>query len=512
MISAFTNTLKIPELRQRIFFTLIMVIIVRMGANITLPGVDGVVLDEAVTQLTKKQTEDGGSSGGAGNILALLNVFSGGGLQNCAVFALGIMPYISASIMMQLLSAVIPQLSKLRREEGGQQKINQYTRFVTIVLCLFQGGMLAKSLLNPKNNFFLSELAEQMSRPLVPLPDGSSGIGFIITAVITMTAGTMLLMWIGEQITDKGIGNGISLIITVNIINALPGALVQVWRTFINPENPNPLDPIKLVALIALLLFVIAAVISITQAQRRISIQYAKRVVGRKVYGGQTQYLPLKVNYSGVMPIIFAQAILLFPANMLEMMLPNTDWVGNLSRNLSTGWLYYVASALLIFFFSYFWVATMFQPQQIAEDLKKNGGYIPGVRPGKPTAEFLDFTMGRLTFFGALFLTLLAVLPQILARSMGVPMLAAQFFGGTSLLILVGVLLDVMRQVETHLIQRHYDGFLRKGRIRGRSQARPQAGMAGAATGGSGMLLLYVLFAVLIIAGMSYFVYQQTQS
>lgn len=510
MISAFTNTLKIPELRQRIFFTLIMVVIVRMGAHITLPGVDGVVLDEAIDRLAAKQTEDGGNA--AGNMLALLNVFSGGGLMNCAIFALGIMPYISASIMMQLLSAVIPQLSKLRREEGGQQKINQYTRFVTIALCIFQGGMLAKSLLDPKRNPFLADLADEMSRPLVPLAGGGSEFWFIVTAVITMTAGAMLLMWIGEQITEKGIGNGISLIITVNIIFSLPGALVQVWKTFINPESPDPLDPIKLVALIALLLFVIAAVIAITQAQRRISIQYAKRVVGRKVYGGQTQYMPLKVNYSGVMPIIFAQALLLFPANILDFMLPNTDWVGQFTQLLSQGWLYYVASALLIFFFSYFWVATMFQPQQIAEDLKKNGGYIPGVRPGKPTADFLDFTMGRLTFFGAIFLTALAVIPTLLAQRMGVPMLAAQFFGGTSLLILVGVLLDIMRQVETHLIQRHYDGFLRKGKIRGRSQTRQAGGAVAATASGGGMLLLYVLFAVLVIVGMSYFVYQQAQS
>lgn len=503
MISAFTNTLKIPELRQRIFFTLIMVIIVRLGANITMPGVDGTVLQAAFDAAMNQEQDRGGAA-----VTALFNMFSGGGLQNCAIFALGIMPYISASIMMQLLTAVVPKLGKLSREEGGRQKISQYTRFVAIALCLFQGYMLAQSLNNPEQNIFLQSFASAMQetgRELVPDP----GFIFTFTAVITMTAGTLLLMWIGDQITEKGIGNGMSLIITVNIINGLPGALVQVWKTYINPElgQGRPLDPLILVGLIALLLIVIAGVISITQAQRRISIQYAKRVVGRKVYGGQTQYLPLKVNYSGVMPIIFAQAILLFPAQILSMVFPASTWVANFSDNLASGTAYYIVSAILIFFFSYFWVATMFQPHQVAEDLKKNGGYIPGVRPGKPTADFLDNTMSRLTFAGAFFLTIIAVLPQLMSAWMGVPPLAAQFFGGTSLLILVGVLLDIMRQVETHLIQRHYDGFLRKGKIRGRSTARAGQGGA-AAAGGTGVIWLWVLFAILIIVGMSYFIMQ----
>ena len=501
MISAFTNTLKIPELRQRIFFTLIMVIIVRLGANITLPGVDGTVLDAAF----RAAMDD--SDSGTAAITALFNVFSGGALQNCAIFALGIMPYISASIMMQLLTAVVPKLGKLAREEGGRQKINQYTRFVTIALCLFQGWMLANSLSDPGKNIFLQGFAQAISdtgSPLVP----NFGPTFVFTAVLTITAGTLLLMWIGDQITERGIGNGMSLIITVNIIGDLPTALVRVWKSYINPENPDPLAPLTLVALIAMLLIVIAAVISITQAQRRISIQYAKRVVGRKVYGGQTQYLPLKVNYAGVMPIIFAQAILLFPSQILSMMFRDKAWVTEFSQALTSGWPYYTVSGLLIFFFSYFWVATMFQPHQIADDLKKNGGYIPGVRPGKPTAEFLDRTMSRLTFAGAIFLTMVAVMPSLLSAWMQVPSIAAQFFGGTSLLILVGVLLDIMRQVETHLIQRHYDGFLRKGRIRGRSAARPQSS---GTTGGTGTILLWVVFALIIIVGMSYFVFQQSQ-
>jgi preprotein translocase subunit SecY len=503
MISAFANTLKIPELRQRIFFTLIMLVIVRAGAHVTIPGVDGVVLNEAVRLAAQQQHQ---TTGGAA-IAALFNVFSGGGLRNAAIFALGIMPYISASIMLQLLTAVVPTLGKLAREEGGRQKINQYTRWVTMGLCLFQGYMLAKSLENPERNIFLQQFVGPMKGigELVP----HAGPAFIFTAVVTITAGTMLLMWIGDQITDKGIGNGISVIIMVNIVYSLPGALVQVWQTFINAKSGSPLDPVKVVALVALLLLVTASVVALTQAQRRVGIQYAKRVVGRKVYGGQTQYLPLKVNYAGVMPIIFAQAILLFPAQILSMVLPQSDWVQRFSNSVSRGSMHYIFSGLLIFFFSYFWVATMFQPQQIAEDLKKNGGYIPGVRPGKSTADFLDYTMSRLTFAGAIFLTFIAVLPSILSLLMGVPAVAAQFFGGTSVLILVGVLLDSMRQIETHLIQRHYDGFLRKGRIRGRSTVRPAAGSLGPDRGG--MIWLYVFFAVLVIVGMTYFIIQQAQ-
>ncbi len=500
MLSAFSNTLKIPELRDRILFTLAMIVIVRVGAAITLPGVDPGVL-----QLWVDSKSDPESRGGAA-VAALLNVFSGGGLQNCAIFALGIMPYISASIMMQLLTAVVPQLSKLSREDGGRQKINMYTRYLTIILCLFQGFLLAKSLVNPRQNIFLDGLQsiiDSSGRDLVP----DAGLWFVVTTVITITAGTMLLMWLGEQITERGIGNGISLIISVNIISGLPGALVQVWESYIGGDA-GAMDAMTLVILVAFLFIVIAAVISLTQAQRRIAIQYAKRVVGRKVYGGQTQYLPLKVNYAGVMPIIFAQAILIFPSQIVGYLFPASVGAQKFVAMMQDGWLYYTVSGLLIFFFSYFWVATMFQPSQIAEDLKKNGGYIPGVRPGKPTAEFLDFTMSRLTFAGAVFLTIVAVLPSILSRSLGVAPMTAQFFGGTSLLILVGVLLDVMRQVETHLLQRHYDGFLRKGRIRGRGGRgeRRQATKKGQQSSGTGtgILILWLVIALLIVVGVSY--------
>lgn len=495
MISAFTNSLKIPELRQRIVFTLLMLVIIRLGATITLPGVDVSVLQAWMKEGAEKATQNEGAAA----LVGLMNIFSGGGLQNCAVFALGIMPYISASIMMQLMTAVLPGLGKLSREDGGRQKINMYTRYVAIVLCVFQGYMLAKSLINPQANPILSSIIDKNDvRELVP--DG--GAGFILVTVIVITAGTLLLMWMGDQITDRGIGNGISLIITANIISALPAALGQVYVTFVEGAAEDPMKPLMLVALFAFLFFVIAAVISITQAQRRLSVHYAKRVVGRKVYGGQTQYMPLKVNYAGVMPIIFAQAILLFPSMILKFFFPDSPRIIAFAESFGGGgWPYYLLSALMIFFFSYFWVATMFQPNQIAEDLKKNGGYLPGVRPGKPTAEFLDRTMSRLTFAGAIFLTIIAVLPSMLSRQMGVPFQAAQFFGGTSLLILVGVLLDIMRQVETHLIQRHYDGFLRKGKIRGRFDRN--AGVAGVSSS-TGMVWLGLVVAILIIVGVTY--------
>jgi len=495
MISAFANTLKIPELRARILFTLAMIVIVRIGTAITLPGVDAAVLQESIRNSTSSDSNP---------ISTLVNVFSGGALANCAIFALGIMPYISASIMMQLLTAVVPRLSKLAREDGGRQKINMYTRYGTIILCLVQAFMLAKSLEDPSGNIFLQDLAsaiESTGRDLVP----NYGPGFVFLTVIVITAGTMLLMWLGEQITERGIGNGISIIISVNIVSELPGALVQAWETFIGTsEKESTMSPIVLVILIAFLFLVIAAIIALTQAQRRIPISYAKRVIGRKVMGGQTTYLPLKVNYAGVMPIIFAQAILLFPAQILTFAFPKADWANRLAISLGQGTWHYVLSALLIFFFSYFWVATMFQPNQIAEDLKKNGGYIPGVRPGKPTAEFLDYTMGRLTFAGAIFLTVVAILPTAVASLLNVSYVVAQFFGGTSILILVGVLLDVMRQAETHLLQRHYDGFLRKGKIRGRFERRGTGG--GKVASKNTMLLLYSLMGILLIVGMAYYI------
>lgn len=499
MISAFANTWRVPELRDRILFTLAMIIIVRLGAHITLPGVDAALIDEWTKHMAKGE-------GGTGNPLtAMLTVFSGGALQQAGIFALGIMPYISASIMIQLMTAVVPKLSKLSREEGGRQKITQWTRYLALMIALVQGYFLTSTLTHPDQLRGLMSGIEQVmnGRHLVPDPS----LAWHALSLLTIVSGTMLLMWIGDQMTERGIGNGVSIIIMVNIISALPGALVLAWKMFTTGVQDNPFVALKLVFMLGFLVFVIAAVIAITQAQRRITVQYAKRVVGKKQFGGQTQYLPLKVNYSGVMPIIFVSAVITLPGIFLQLIGSKAAWSIKLQQAVGQGWLYYTLGALGIFFFSYFWVATMFQPSQIAEDLKRNGGYIPGVRPGKPTGEFLDFTMTRLTFAGAIFLTFIFVLPSLVGYLMGIqngsPIL--QFFGGTSLLILVGVVLDVMRQVETHLLQRHYDGFLRKGKLKSRYDRLQQGGTAASS---SLLIYLWLVIAALAVGGAAVWIWQ----
>ena len=490
MVSAFKNTWKVPELRDRILFTLAMIIIVRLGVHITLPGVDAGVIEKWMDHAAKQQGEGGNAFG------AMLTIFAGGGLQQAGIFALGIMPYISASIMVQLMTAVVPKLARLAREDGGRQKITQYTRYITIVIALVQSFFVARSLANPETLFYMPGIDDE-SKFGVLVPDPST-LWFALI-VVTLVAGTLLLMWIGDQMTERGIGNGTSIIITVNIISALPGALVQTWQHFVTGDDVSAFRSIMLVVMIAMLLLVIAGTIAITQAQRRIAVQYAKRVVGRKQFGGQTQYLPLKVNYAGVMPIIFATAILSLPAMMLTWFFKGAPWAVKLQTQLNPGgtW-YYILGGIFIFFFSYFWVATMFQPSQISEDLKRNGGYVPGVRPGKPTADFLDFTMTRLTFAGAIFLTLIFVLPAFIGHLVSLPpgSMVLQFFGGTSLLILVGVVLDVMRQVETHLLQRHYDGFLRKGKIKGRYDRLAQTGNAASSTA---LVYLWAVIGLIVV-------------
>src|SRR5437588_10519917 len=498
MISAFLNTVKIPELRRRIFFTLAIIVIVRLGAAITTPGVNQAVLSEWFRSTADK----------AGGVAALFNLFSGGALENCAIFSLGIMPYISASIMLQLLTAVIPRLGRLAREDGGRQKIMQYTRYATLALCIFQGYLLAISFQHPEAyHTVLGGIPDTIRKLGIPLVD-DQGWTFRIVTVISLTTGTLFLMWLGDQITERGIGNGISLIITIGIVARLPAALAQAWKTFVPSaaSGASPANPFILVLMIAFLFLVIAAVIAVTQGVRKVTVQYAKRVVGRKMYGGQTQYMPLKVNYAGVMPIIFAWALLLFPTTIVGFAFKNSPTAAKIASALSNGWPHYVVLAGMIFFFSYFWVATQFQPAQIADDLKKYGGYIPGVRPGKPTADFLDFTMTRPTFAGAVFLTVIAVVPSLLSQGLNVPMITAQFFGGTSLLIIVGVMLDTMRQVETHLIQRHYDGFLRKGRIRGGRFDRASYARGDAARNTT-LMWLYVGIAIIVIGGVAVFLY-----
>jgi preprotein translocase subunit SecY len=492
MISAFANTWKVPELRDRILFTLGLIIIIRFGVHLTLPGVDATVIQD---WLKMRLASEGPNPAAA--VGAMLTVFSGGGLEKCGLFALGIMPYISASIMIQLMTAVVPTLAKLSREDGGRQKITQYTRILTIIIAVVQGFMLTQTLKNPGQIFIFSGI-EKVGRALVPDPSNY----WVFMTVMTIVAGTVFLMWLGDQLTERGLGNGISLIIAVNIISAFPGALIQTWKRYVvgnESGSDQYFSALILVGLIAFLLFVIAAVVSITQAQRRIAIHYAKRVVGRKQFGGQTQYLPLKVNYAGVMPIIFASAVLALPALLLNML-----WKDSTSQKIQEAVspgspYYYVIAGTMIFFFSYFWVATMFNPSQVSEDLKRSGGYIPGVRPGKPTAEFLNFTMSRLTFAGSIFLTMVFVLPMTLSLWQNLPALVTQFFGGTSLLIMVGVLLDMMRQVETHLLERHYDGFLRKGKIKGRYD-RMQTGRTAS---GSAIIYIWLFAAAMILVAVA---------
>lgn len=464
MLSAFTNSLKIPELRQKIFFTLALLFIARVGANIPLPGMNtGPIRDFMADQASA-----------SGGLVGLYNMFTGGALLNGAVFALGIMPYISASIIMQLVGAVFPAIARLQQEgDVGRQKINQYTRYLTLGICVVQGLLLLVALSsNPGSIIGQGFSAAEYGHVVI-----ANKVQFLVTGTIFLTAGSMIMVWLGEQITEKGIGNGISLLITVSIISGLPAAVASAYQMFVTPVGSESaaLGVPEGVLMLALLFAVTAGLVAITQAQRKIPVQYAKRVVGRKVYGGQSSFLPLKVNYAGVMPVIFASAILMFPTQILSYLGTATGmrFFNDIADSLGRGeTAYYLVFGLLIFVFSYFWVSMMFKPVQIADDLKKNGGYIPGVRPGDPTAKFLDHIMTRLTLFGALSLTVIALFPDILLFTYNVPFSVAIFFGGTGMLITVGVLLDTMRQIETYLLQRHYDGFLKKGKIRGRSAAR----------------------------------------
>ena len=454
IFSTFANCFKIPELKSRILFTLGLLAVARVLAYVPIPGINGAALEAWMAA----------NSHGAASILGMYNRFAGGAYGNCAVGALGIMPYVSASIILTLVQAVFPRLSKLAREEGGRAKIIQYGRYLTIPLCIGQGAYFANSYLHP------GKLFQGFPGKLVVMDNVYL---YYFLAVTVMTTATLLLMWLGEQITERGIGNGVSLIITVGIVAGLPYAESDLVSMFKSGSQYHFMGTGLL--LIALLVGVIAGIIAITQAQRKVPVQYASRMVGRKMYQGGTNYLPLQVNQSNVMPIIFASSILMFPGPLCNWMAtyahpsflkPPFQW---LSVQLNYGSPFYLALfSILILFFSYFWVATTFNEIQIADDLKKNGGYIPGVRPGQSTSDYLHKAMSRLTLAGAIFLTVIAVIPIILYKQVGVSQNVSQFFGGTSILISVGVLLNTMRQVESHLMMRHYDGFLKKGRVRGR--------------------------------------------
>ncbi|HEY1792421.1 MAG TPA: preprotein translocase subunit SecY [Opitutaceae bacterium] len=468
MFSAFVNSLKIPELRSRIFYTLALLFVARVGCAIPIPGIDPHPLQEFFKQQ---------SGGTAGSMIGLYNMFTGGALLKGAVCSLGIMPYVSAQIIFQLMTAIVPTLVRLQQEgDVGRQKITQYTRYATVLICIVQGALTILALENPSKLFPGYDVSTYGNIVVV------SHTWFLVSSVIYLTAGSMLMMWLGEQITLRGVGNGVSLLITVGILATMPGAVAQTYQLFFGPVGTNSGHNVPLAVVMILLFFgVTMGMIEVVQGERKIPVQYAKRVVGNKIMGGQSSFLPLKVNYSGVMPVIFAQAILLFPQQIMSQLGAafNLHFLSEYSQNLLRGhWVYYTTNAVLILFFSYFWVSVMFKPIQIADDLKKYGGYIPGVRPGQPTAHFLDFIMTRLTLAGAVFLTLIAIMPDILLFELNVPPRIAYFFGGTGMLITVGVILDTMRQVEAFLLQRHYDGFLKKGRIRARS-ANAQAGALG---------------------------------
>jgi len=462
IVNTFANCFKIPELRSRIIFTIAVLAICRLAAVIRVPGLDGAEL----AQFLATHATDSSS------VLGMYSLFTGGAMEQCAIGALGIMPYISATIIIQLLTAVVPKLSKLAREEGGRTKLIQYGRYFTVILCLGQGYLMALGWEHPEKIF-----GAGIGQLVLPAyADGWMIWVYRLQTVLVLTTGTMLLMWLGEQITERGIGNGISLIITIGILARLPQAATALYDMFFGSAAADSKFKLGEAAiLLALLAVVIASVIAVTQAQRKIPVQYAQRAVGRKVFAGGTSFMPLKVNYAGVMPIIFASAILMFPQKIFQGLANSVSnpflkstftW---LEINLNQGSIFYIAIyATMILFFSYFWVATQFNELQIADDLKKNGGYIPGVRPGQATSDYLHFAMTRITLAGAIFLVIVAVIPTLLYDWLRIPSAVGQFFGGTSMLITVGVMLDTMRQMESHLLMRHYDGFLKKGRVRGR--------------------------------------------
>ena len=434
------NILKIEELRARLFFTIALLLVVRIGSHITLPGVDASVLTNAM-----KNQE-------ANTLFGLYDMFVGGAFSNAAIFALGIMPYISASIVIQLLGSVVPYFHKLQQEgENGRKKINQYTRLGTIFVSLLQGWGVSVRLQSLNANGI----------PIVP--EAVQGFSFVVSTVIILTAGTIFMMWLGEQITERGIGNGISLIIFVGIIAQFPAAILDEIQVVNSGARPLLVE----LVIWGLMILIVAGVVVVTQATRRIPVQYAKRVVGRKVYGGVTQYIPMRINTAGVMPIIFAQSLMFIPSTIFTFF-PESEFVVNLSSYFNyTSITYSTIYGLMIVFFTYFYTAIAFNPKDVAENMQKQGGFIPGIRPGKPTSEFIDNILTKITLPGSIFLAFVAILPAFMIR-FGLTPSFASFFGGTSLLIIVGVALDTLQQVESHLLMRHYDGFMKSGKIKGR--------------------------------------------
>ncbi len=437
MIDGIQNIFRIPELKKRLLYTFGLLAVYRVGAFIPTPGIDSQALARYFENVR-------------GTILGFFNMFSGGALEQMAVFALGIMPYISASIILELLTVVVPYLEKLKKEgEQGRKKINQYTRYGTVVLSMIQGLGIAIGL----------EHMEVGGASIVPAP----GWAFRLMTMLTLTAGTTFIMWLGEQITERGVGNGISLIIFAGIVARMPVAIGRTWTQL----RLGEMSPFLFLGILVIMVAVVAAIVFMEAGHRRIPIQYAKRVVGRRMYGGQSTHLPLKINTSGVIPPIFASSIMVFPATIAQFVGGKHPGgiLETVVQQLSPGTLLYsVLSVLMIIFFAYFYTAIIFNPADVADNMRKYGGFVPGIRPGKKTAEYIDRTLSRLTLVGALYLSFVVILPTYLVQFFHVPF----FFGGTGLLIVVGVAMDTMQQVESHLVMRHYESFIKKGRIKGR--------------------------------------------
>ena len=456
MLREIQRVAQVPELRSKILFTLLMLAICRIGGFIPVPGING----EIAVSFFRHAT------GGGQNLFQMVDIFSGGAFSQMTVIALGVVPYISASIIMQLLVALWPSLQREIKEnsEQGKRKVNKLTRILTVILSLIQSALFAKYALQMNVTRPGIVAGELLDVQILGFP-----WLFYLIVVSTMTTGTVFLMWVGEQITEKGIGNGMSLIITIGILSQLPTAFGMIFQQLnLDSQEPGQMTFSSVLVLAGVFVAVTIATIMIIQGHRRIPLQYARRVVGRKEVQGGNSYIPLKVNYAGVVPVIFASSLLLFPAT-LSTFVGKGNFLGDVAGWLSPGNpVYVVIYVTLIIFFTYFWTATQFRPDQIASDMKKNGAFIPGIRQGKPTQDYLESTMNRITLIGAIFLALIAILPTIIGRLLGVPQTISYFFGGTALLILVGVVLDTMKQVESHLIMKRYDGFMKSGRIRGR--------------------------------------------
>ena len=440
MFKTLANVFRIPDLRKKILITLLILTLYRLGSFIPIPGVSGSELKSFFAQQT-------------GSIFDLLNLFVGGNFERASIFALGIMPYITASIVIQLLGSIVPYFEKLRKEGAdGQKKLNQITRYCTVALAAFNAITVTVGLVNMHG----------ATGPVVPQPN----FLFHLTGVITLVTGTMIVMWLGEQITEYGIGNGISLIIFAGIIARYPEGFINLFRTRFNSVS----GVITSLLAIAVMILATAAIIFVTEAVRKIPVQYAKRIVGRKVYGGQSTYIPLRVNTAGVIPIIFAQSILMFPATLITLFQGGEAEAGSFWYNMRVWftpghWVYTIIYVALIIFFAYFYTAIVLNPTEMAENMIKYGGHIPGKKPGKKTAEYISSVLTRITLPGAVFFALIALLPEIMTNVFRLPF----YFGGTGLIIVVGVALDTLKQIESHLIMRHYDGFMKKGKLKGRT-------------------------------------------